>query len=271
MKKSLLLLPLVMLSNCMYIDRVHHKPTADSEFNRQLSKNYTRMADSEAAGYDWKDANLFAKKAIWASKNKEVLPEDPTKWSIKGDLMSEFVEYHDIVMTLNTPKNKKKHPKQLANLISSFDAMVEEHSENDSLDQILMKRDAFVKNVKFFLGHAAFLPHESVIHSEVLFFHNDSSKVGRVGKAVIGRAIHKAMNDGGFSKVIISAHADKPGSEMTNNMMSLERAAAVKTVLMHMGVSEKMIEVVNYGEEKPVVHTKKPVMKNRRVEIDFVR
>lgn len=270
MKKTLLLLPLVTLTNCMYFDKMKsNKQMPSSEFHRTLNQSYSNMAKENMKGFDWIDANLFAKKAHLASKNKDVMPEDPTKWNLKGELMVEFQEYHDAVMMLNTPKNKEKHPKHLANLISSFDDMLEVQVDDANLEAILAKRDVFMNNIRFFMGESAFLPHSAVVHSNSLFFAKGSHKVGKFGNKVIARSLHKM--DGKFSKIMISAHADKVGGAKYNEKMSLERAAAVRNALIAHGVDKNMIEIVNYGEMKPKVNTNKDEMQNRRVDIDFIK
>lgn len=286
MKKTMLLLPMALssmvLSSCMYDGwhYRHHKHYGyghghyhgyypESEFNRNLSNNYARMADEEAAGYDWRDAERFARKSDRVAHNWDVMPEDPTRWGLKGELMHEFQEYRDIVMAINTPENRRKYPKKLADLISSFDAMLEEQAEAVSVEQILKKRDTFMKNLRFFYGKFAYVPHGVVTHTDVLFFHPGSSYIGDFGKRVISRAIEKAKRDGGFSKVIIAAHADSPGSESLNRRISFERAHSVKDVLMSMGIRESAIEIINYGEE--AARHKGPSMKDRKVEITFVK
>ena len=55
----------------------------DKNFNSNLSKYYANFATQEAEKYDWFDSEYFAKKAINASHNMNIHPENPKDWQIK--------------------------------------------------------------------------------------------------------------------------------------------------------------------------------------------
>jgi outer membrane protein OmpA-like peptidoglycan-associated protein len=73
----------------------------------------------------------------------------------------------------------------------------------------------------------------------------------------------------GDDRVQIAGHTDSVGDAKHNQALSEKRASAVKTVLVSRGVKEQQIQVVGFGETKPVAdnHTAEGRAKNRRVEL----
>ncbi|AZL16416.1 OmpA family protein [Rickettsiales endosymbiont of Stachyamoeba lipophora] len=284
MKKKWLTLPLlVAVTAC---NNFHHLKTSHigdrdrGDFNSSLSSQYRKMANEEARIFNWIDAERFAKKAVDAAHYREVTPDNPAYRWLTPELKATFQEYRNEILWLDTPHNRKNHPRALAALISSYDNLLDEQAEGNDIESILTKRDAFIKNARYFFGHNhllghhhfTHLAHNDIVHSETLYFNNNSSYVSKLGKTILMRALNKAMHENmGLSKIVISAHADKVGSDAANHRLALERAAHIKEALMELGVHEHNIEILNYGEEKPIKHTKGSSAKNRRVEIDFVR
>jgi outer membrane protein OmpA-like peptidoglycan-associated protein len=73
----------------------------------------------------------------------------------------------------------------------------------------------------------------------------------------------------GDDRVKIEGHTDSTGGAAFNEMLSRERAASVKDVLVARGVKEQQISVTGFGETKPVASndTAAGRAKNRRVEL----
>jgi outer membrane protein OmpA-like peptidoglycan-associated protein len=72
------------------------------------------------------------------------------------------------------------------------------------------------------------------------------------------------------AKVKLSGHTDNTGSSARNDVLSQERADAVKTYLSERGVKSGQITATGYGSKQPVAEntTAEGRAKNRRVEID---
>lgn len=70
-------------------------------------------------------------------------------------------------------------------------------------------------------------------------------------------------------EVQVTGHTDRVGSEGHNDRLSLERAQAVRDMLMRRGLRASFIRAVGRGEREPLVPTpdETPEPKNRRVEI----
>lgn len=70
-------------------------------------------------------------------------------------------------------------------------------------------------------------------------------------------------------EVIIIGHTDRVGSVQSNDTLSLQRAQAVRQLVIDRGFDPNRVEAVGRGEREPVVQTADEVEepKNRRAEI----
>ncbi|MDC2964044.1 peptidoglycan-associated lipoprotein Pal [Gammaproteobacteria bacterium] len=97
-------------------------------------------------------------------------------------------------------------------------------------------------------------------------------------QAIVRRAAHAELNKHAsalagdrFLRVRIEGHADERGTREYNLALGERRADAVRAYLVSQGASNSQIEVISYGEEKPIVSGKneRSWAKNRRVELVY--
>jgi outer membrane protein OmpA-like peptidoglycan-associated protein len=71
------------------------------------------------------------------------------------------------------------------------------------------------------------------------------------------------------AQVTVIGHTDRVGTVEANDALSLKRAAAIREVLVQIGIPREAIEIVGRGEREPLVQTADSVAeeRNRRVEI----
>ncbi len=71
------------------------------------------------------------------------------------------------------------------------------------------------------------------------------------------------------NRVVLEGHTDERGTREYNMALGERRADAVKRYLVLQGVSPAQLELVSYGEERPVVngHDEQSWAQNRRVEL----
>lgn len=69
--------------------------------------------------------------------------------------------------------------------------------------------------------------------------------------------------------IVISGHTDNTGSESLNQTLSVNRATAVRNLLIDSGVTENRLSVIGFGESRPVADNTTAYGRqvNRRVEI----
>ena len=70
-------------------------------------------------------------------------------------------------------------------------------------------------------------------------------------------------------EVQVTGHTDRVGTDATNDRLSLERAQAVRDVLIQRGLKTNFIRAVGRGEREPLIPTpdEQPELRNRRVEV----
>ena len=70
-------------------------------------------------------------------------------------------------------------------------------------------------------------------------------------------------------EITVIGHTDRTGSREANFQLSLERAAAVRDILLSGGIPADIIQIIGRGEIEPAVMTEDNVAesRNRRVEI----
>ncbi len=108
----------------------------------------------------------------------------------------------------------------------------------------------------------------SPLSQRVLYFDLDSSQVKEEDRDVITvhaefLAAHPDIS------VVLEGHADERGSREYNIALGEKRAKTVKQLMTLQGVTEAQIQVISFGEERPVAlgHDSSAWNLNRRVEI----
>ena len=108
----------------------------------------------------------------------------------------------------------------------------------------------------------------SPLSQRVLYFELDSSQIKGEDRDIITvhaefLAAHPEMT------VVLEGHADERGSREYNIALGEKRAKSVKQLMTLQGVTEKQIQVISFGEERPVAlgHDSSAWNLNRRVEI----
>lgn len=109
-----------------------------------------------------------------------------------------------------------------------------------------------------------------VLSRRIVYFDLDSSEVKQEDRATVSaHARYLAGNPN--SAVTLEGHADERGSREYNLALGERRGNAVRQLLLAEGATTKQIQVVSYGEEKPVAvgHDEASWHQNRRVEISY--
>ncbi len=100
----------------------------------------------------------------------------------------------------------------------------------------------------------------------ILFEVNKSSITGESMGAI--NEIVKMMKEHSDLKFSIEGHTDSDGEELFNQNLSEDRAAAVKSILVQLGIDASRLESKGWGESKPIREnfTSEGKANNRRVE-----
>ncbi len=123
-------------------------------------------------------------------------------------------------------------------------------------------------------GPTAFTPADldsnECLRQRTVYFDFDQSTIKPEFQEAV--ACHaKYLNDRPDARMTLEGNADERGSREYNLGLGERRAKAVESALEAAGASASQIEVVSYGEERPVCreHNESCWQKNRRVEIVY--
>jgi len=104
----------------------------------------------------------------------------------------------------------------------------------------------------------------------VFYFDFDQAIVKRAGHTELNKHARALAADRMF-RVRLEGHADERGTREYNLALGERRANAIRAYLVAQGVSSSQLEVISYGEEKPISggHSESSWSQNRRVEIVY--
>ena len=96
-----------------------------------------------------------------------------------------------------------------------------------------------------------------------IFFAVDSSDLSDEAREVLDENIKQLNRRENIIRVVLEGHCDSLGSENYNMALGLHRAESVKQYLILNGIPDKKLEIISYGETRPLSYTDKA--QNRRV------
>ena len=111
---------------------------------------------------------------------------------------------------------------------------------------------------------------DSLLSQRTIYFEFDRSNVQAQFRPIIdAHAAYIRANPS--ARVILEGHADERGSREYNLALGERRGSSVEELLQAAGVSGSQIEVVSYGEERPVCRNSEDDcwQRNRRAEIVY--
>lgn len=120
-----------------------------------------------------------------------------------------------------------------------------------------------VNNTDAIKAAAANLP--SVVH-----FDFDSDVIKPEAAAILDTQA-QFLSANQTARVLVAGHTDERGSREYNMSLGERRAAAVRSYLLGKGVSQANVEIVSFGEERPVAagSSEEAWLQNRRAELSY--
>jgi outer membrane protein OmpA-like peptidoglycan-associated protein len=134
-------------------------------------------------------------------------------------------------------------------------------------DGQLQLRTLDARTVKERYGAAlALLP--AAAEQFLLYFEPGSSVLTVESKALLPAILMRAGQRSG-GEIIVIGHTDRVGALEANDALSLQRARAIRELLVAQGFKPELVEAVGRGEREPLVPTEDEVdePRNRRAEI----
>ena len=101
-----------------------------------------------------------------------------------------------------------------------------------------------------------------------VYFETGSDRLVAQSEPILAE-VREALNSTPAPELVLTGHTDRVGSVPDNDRLSLQRAQALKTLLVSMGFDGARIQVAGRGERQPLVPTADEAAepRNRRVEI----
>ena len=109
---------------------------------------------------------------------------------------------------------------------------------------------------------------QGMLSKRVIYFEFDSSVVQQEYKEVLAAHAENVAAHPDIS-IVLEGHADERGTREYNIALGERRAKAVQQLLTVQGVAQKQLQVISFGEERPVAlgHDESAWSLNRRVEL----
>ena len=292
-KILIILLSTLLISACSasYEKIKNIESSNENSLKNNLLKVYKQKAKYEAEEmHDWNSAKLYSEKALHALEGKEIKPQEITYWKLPASTGKELTKSYNDLMKIYD-EIKVIDPYNLAVAISSLDCWAEQQEENWQTDHIQKCKNDFFKSMhKMYekivekrkkksedkIEQTLNDDSESVSivtenkNNEILqiiYFDFDNSTLSKVSLEEIKMFLRKYEKQ--INNYIVVGHSDRKGKDEYNLKLSLNRAEAVKKILVSEGILEEKIKVLGKGELFPAVPTKNEVAHpaNRRVEI----
>ncbi len=112
---------------------------------------------------------------------------------------------------------------------------------------------------------------QSILAQRIIYFDYDQATILEKYKPILAAHAELLANYPEM-RVRLEGHADERGSREYNVALSERRAETVRQYLLFKNVGSEQMEIVAFGEEKPLVpsHNDSAWSKNRRVEINYL-
>jgi outer membrane protein OmpA-like peptidoglycan-associated protein len=104
--------------------------------------------------------------------------------------------------------------------------------------------------------------------SFILYFETNSVEVTPSSRPALDALLAEVAKRQA-AEVQVTGHTDRVGSEAENDRLSLQRAEAVRAMLVQRGIKAEFLRAVGRGEREPLIPTadEQPEPRNRRVEV----
>jgi peptidoglycan-associated lipoprotein len=100
-----------------------------------------------------------------------------------------------------------------------------------------------------------------------VYFDFDRADLREEARTLLDRKLEILQHHGDI-RIRVEGHADERGSDEYNIALGQRRAAAIKRYFTQRGIADNRIEIVSFGEERPVCseHEESCWWRNRRAE-----
>ena len=158
-------------------------------------------------------------------------------------------------------------PAKVEDKSTSSSSTANDANANQGGDAAGIKEVEIDSNANNASGTGALRDPNNILSKRNIYFDYDSDAVKTEYRAIVD-AHGKYLMSNPESKMILQGNADESGTREYNLSLGQRRAVAVKKALNLLGVQDKQIETISYGEEKATQNCAGAACdKDRRVDI----
>ncbi len=281
----------VVLAGCagMEKDMAAEMVPEGSAFNQALYAEYLGRSQVEYAEGDYENSDMFARKAQWAAGDAFVVPEKPADHALPEGSVAELTEARQWLVEALSDGGRTKVPELAAHTQMKYDCWVEEQAENRQPSDIAACRAAFLDGLAKMQAAIAPAPmamaepepepepeaepmEAPVPPSFFIFFDHDSSALDDRAMQVIDW-VNNQVGMREPTRVLVTGHADRTGTEEHNLALTERRASAVIDALAAAGVSSDIMIGSGLGTSEPRLETPDGVRErqNRFARITLIK
>ena len=280
----------IALAGCvgMEKDMAAEMTPEGSAFNQALYGEYLGRSNVEYGEGDYANSDLFALKAQWAASDAFVVPEKPGDHDLPEGSVAELEEARQWLVEALADGGREMVPELAAHTQRMYDCWVEEQEENRQPSDIAACRAGFLDGlakIQEAIKPAPMVmvepepepepepPMEAPVPpSFFIFFDHDSAALD--DRAM--QAIDWINNQVGMrepTRVLVTGHADRSGSDDYNLGLSERRSNAVVDALAAAGISSDIIIGSGLGESEPRLETPDGVRErqNRYARVTLIK
>jgi OmpA-OmpF porin, OOP family len=231
------------------------------EFNQGLREGYLDLG--QTMGSDFPDRLHFEFKAVDSAKGNLVLPDTVESRWLAADRAEELAAARARLLAALDQSGRDKAPEPAAQAQVAFDCWLEQAVWSAGANLTCKERfETAIAEVE------RALTTEGNVY--LVFFAWDQADLTPVTMAVLDQ-VAADYASGRPTRVTLSGHADRSGTEAYNDALSEQRAQNVARALAARGVPERALDVQWFGERQPRIPSEDGVREpqNRRVEIVF--
>lgn len=251
-------------------------------FAYYLAAGYRRYAKHQDNAHDFEDAAKFLFRAGAVDRGERVEPELLAMRTLPAYAVDDLLYARQRLTSVLNRGAAQRFPKLSASAQVHFDCWMEQQEENNQPQGIHQCRrnfeadvvrleTALIERVHAPTPCPAPAPAKAACDSTPLRVHFELGKhdLTSAGRDALQQAIESSRRAGNLP-LVVSAHADRSGSDAYNDALSKRRLDTVIAALEAAGMArDKLARAEHFGERRPRIETADGVRhpENRRVEI----
>lgn len=299
MKKIVIVLSLCLLFSCSSNSNIKHnmailkekEPTLklSNNFNGYLALEYINFAQELLADNKQKLSKNNKKnivkvldKAISASGNNIIMPEDPLFTKAKNNEIAEMISAQKRMEIILNPAIKALLPIQSAHLFYSYDCWaIKEAGNFDVAPELAKCKSRFyqlISELEEYYDKGKKIALEQTLEGKKqelkkfeIEFNYDSAELSNISYSSLSSLIEYLKDKGDRNiRIILIGNDDGGIKEIKNAVIAKNRVIAIKNYLIDQGLPTRLLESYSEGENFPDIISKEGYLKVNRTVAVFV-